>query len=133
MAHKFSVFCSPSRQAPTAACGQVEAAPVGAGGSCAGQQGRDGDPHPAQLPNVGISELRWWRFSLLKRVLSAGWDGSGVIFGQPVLPWMSRFPCRQCAVAGSDAVDKEVTHFHHRISRAQCIYILFNFTPILFA
>lgn len=35
------------------------------------------------------------------------------------------------AVPGRDAVDKEVTHFHCRISLAQCIYILFNFTPIL--
>ena len=71
--------------------------------------------------------------SRCEKVLSAGWDGAGVIFARPLLRWMSCFPSTQHAVAGSDAVEKEVTHFHHQISLAQCIYILFNFTPILFA
>lgn len=46
---------------------------------------------------------------------------------------MPPFPSAQQAVVGSDAADKEVTHFHHQISLEQYIYILFNFTPILFA
>lgn len=32
----------------------------------------------------------------------------------------------QHTIAGSEAADKEVTHFHHEISLSQCIYILFN-------
>lgn len=46
---------------------------------------------------------------------------------------MAPFPSAQQVVVGSDAVDKEVTHFHPQISLSQCVYILFDFTPILFA
>lgn len=80
---------------------------------------------------INVSELCLRYFLLLKR--NGCCHSPGNIFVQPLLSWMPCLPCVQHAVAGSHAVDKDVTHFHRWISLAQRIYILFNFTPILFA